>query len=65
MAGHHRAQQLRSAGTSMHTQVLRLGVLTFGLCGIELSLAPLGAVDLELRSHLAQRLGGLIVAAFQ
>ena len=43
--------------------ILGLGVLTFGLGGIQLPLASLGAVHLQLRGHLAQRLGDLVVPA--
>ena len=49
----------------MHAQVFRFGVFAFGLGGIELTLTTLGAVDLELRGHLTQRLGSLIVATAQ
>ena len=49
----------------MHAQVFRFGVLAFGFGGVELTLTALGAVHLELRGHLAQRLGDLVVAAAQ
>ncbi len=65
VARHHRAQQLRGPRPPMHAQVLRFCVFAFGLGGVELALAPLGAVHLELRGHLAQRLGSLIVATAQ
>ena len=63
VARHHRPQQLRGAGAPMHPQVLGLGVLTFGLRGIELPLATLGAVDLQLRGHLTQPSAELVVPA--
>ena len=65
MPGHHRAQQLRGPRPPMHPQVFGLGVLAFGLGGVELALASLGAVHLQLRGHQAQSVGDLVVAVAQ
>ena len=62
---HHRAQQLGGPGPPVHAPVLGLGMLAFGLGGVELTLAALGAVHLQLRCHLAQRVGDLVVAVAQ
>ena len=63
--GHHRAQQLRGPRPPMHPKVFGLGVLAFGFGGVELALAPLGAVHLQLRRHQAQSVGDLVVTVAQ
>ena len=63
--GHHRAQQLRGPRPPVHPKVFGLGMLAFGFGGVELALAALGAVHLQLRGHHAQRVGDLVVAVAQ
>ena len=54
---------MSGTGAPLHPQVLCLRMLAFGLRRVELTLAALGAVHLQLRRHLAQRLGHLVMAA--
>ena len=60
-AAHHRPQQLRGPGAALHAPELGLGVLTFGLGGVQPALAALRAVHLQLGGDLAQRLCGVVV----
>ena len=61
VACHHRPEQLGGPGPALHPPELALGVLTFGLGGVQPALASLRAVHLQLGGDLAQRLGGVVV----